>query len=746
MSTRHTIPIALSIIALLVGAVALYYGLSATGALGPQGPAGQQGPAGPNGDPGAQGPAGPAGSPGQQGPAGPQGESGAAGPAGPPGPAGPQGPAGAQGPAGSAGVASAGVPDPSLQVKVLRVEIPADRKPLVSFNLTDGKGNPLRTQDVREVRFLLAALKVDNETGLTSFQGYSLRTVNGSTYVYKGATRQPTLARATQVTYDSGGTFNQTGPGIYTYKFGTTLPANYSRTTTHVLGVAASRDGPEGELRKYVVNVFETFVPAGGAPTVIRQITQRESCNACHDQLRAHGGERIDPNLCTLCHTPQTIDPETGRPVDLKVMIHKIHNGAGLPSVKNGNPYYIVGVRQTVFDFSNVVWPQDVRNCKTCHTGPQGDNFKNAPRSAACGACHDDVNFVTGANHTGGPQRDSACKLCHQPEGAEFSAAVTGAHTIPERSTQLRGTNFTIVRVENTGAGQSPTVTFNIKNKTGGVIPPAQMASLSLVIAGPTTDYTIVYRENARNATDAGGGNYRYTFTNRVPANATGTFAVGIEGYHNQNLTVNDRQVTIRNSGMNKVVYFPVTDSRAVPRRTVVALEKCNDCHNQLQAHGTNRKNTTYCVLCHNPRATDEAVRPATRMPPVSIDFKVMIHRIHSGAEGAENTTRIIYGFRGSINNFTEVEFPGRLNTCDMCHVATSYDIPLPAGVQPTVVTQQGAVVSTTQPITSVCTTCHDTAAAKGHTQLQTTSSAIETCPVCHGEGREIAVTRVHNP
>lgn len=737
MSARHTLPIALSIIAIIIGAAALYYGVGVTGGAGPAGATGPQG---------QQGPPGPAG---QQGSTGPKGDQGPPGPAGPAGAQGPQGPAGQQGPAGpagSAGVAAAGVPDPSLRVEILSVNIPEDRKPVVSFNLTDGKGNSLRVQDVREVRFLLAALNVDNETGLTSYQNYALRTVNGSTYIYKGTTRQPALARSTQATYDSGGAFNQTGSGLYIYRFGTTLPANYSRTATHVLGIAASRDGPEGEERKYVVNVFRTFVPAGGAPVVTRQITQRESCNACHDQLRAHGGERIDPNLCALCHTPQTIDPETGRPVDLKVMIHKIHNGANLPSVRNGLPYYIVGNRQNLFDFSSVVWPQDVRNCKTCHTGPQGDNFKNSPRSAACGACHDDVNFVTGANHTAGPQRDSACKLCHQPEGAEFSAAVTGAHTIPERSTQLRGTNFTIVRVENASRGQTPSVIFNIKDKNGTAIPPAQMNSLSLVLAGPTTDYTTVYRENARNATDAGGGNYRYTFTNRIPANATGTFAVGIEGYYNQNLTVNGGPVTIRNSGMNKVVYLPITDSRAIPRRTVVALEKCNDCHNQLEAHGTNRKNTTYCVLCHNPMATDEAVRPAARMPPVSIDFKVMIHRIHSGAEGAENTTRLIYGFRGSLNNFTEVEFPGRLNTCDMCHVTSSYDIPLPAGVQPTTVTQGGVVVSTTQPITSVCTTCHDNSAAKGHTQLQTTPSAVETCPVCHGEGRDVAITKVHNP
>ena len=65
-------------------------------------------------------------------------------------------------------------------------------------------------------------------------------------------------------------------------------------------------------------------------------------------------------------------------------------------------------------------------NCVACHTGtgpnatPQGDNWKNNPNRIACGACHNNINWVTGANHpgVGGPQADdSKCKTCHTRDG-----------------------------------------------------------------------------------------------------------------------------------------------------------------------------------------------------------------------------------------------------------------------------------------------------------------------------------------
>jgi hypothetical protein len=46
--------------------------------------------------------------------------------------------------------------------------------------------------------------------------------------------------------------------------------------------------------------------------------------------------------------------------------------------------------------------------------------------------------------------------------------------------------------------------------------------------------------------------------------------------------------------------------------------------------------------------------------------------------------------------------------------------------------------------VRSVCSACHDTQAAGGHAELQTTASGIETCEVCHGVGSEFDVYEVH--
>jgi len=160
----------------------------------------------------------------------------------------------------------------------------------------------------------------------------------------------------------------------------------------------------------YGNNVYN-WVPAGPAlsstqaETLMktRDVVKTESCNRCHDPLSAHGGARRNVELCVMCHTPQTTDPDTGNTVDFKVMIHKIHTGSSLPSVKAGTPYQIIGFQQSVNDYSTVVFPSDVRNCTICHTptAAQAKNYITNQSRAACGSCHDNVDFASGKNHAG---------------------------------------------------------------------------------------------------------------------------------------------------------------------------------------------------------------------------------------------------------------------------------------------------------------------------------------------------------
>ncbi len=210
---------------------------------------------------------------------------------------------------------------------------------------------------------------------------------------------------ATQAAADSGGTWTDLEIGHSTYKFKTVLPEGYDVTKTHTLAVYATRNVDDFIGKNYYDNVEHDFRPDGQDVTETWDKTTNAACNQCHDLLSAHGGSRQDVKLCVTCHQPQTVDPDTGNTVDMKVMVHKIHMGSSLPSVEAGTPYIIIGNNQSVHDFSDVVFPQDIRNCVRCHTpeATQSNVWYTFPSRAACASCHDDIDWVTGANHPGGP-------------------------------------------------------------------------------------------------------------------------------------------------------------------------------------------------------------------------------------------------------------------------------------------------------------------------------------------------------
>ena len=117
------------------------------------------------------------------------------------------------------------------------------------------------------------------------------------------------------------------------------------------------------------------FVPNGAKVTHVHDVIETASCNACHDQLSAHGGSRRGLNMCVLCHTPQNLDPNTGKRWTPRSSSTRLHMGASLPSVKAGGTYIAVTNSFGTSDFSNVVFPADPgdpRRCETCHSQTTG--------------------------------------------------------------------------------------------------------------------------------------------------------------------------------------------------------------------------------------------------------------------------------------------------------------------------------------------------------------------------------------
>ena len=556
-----------------------------------------------------------------------------------------------------------------------------------------------------------------------------------------------TVAKATlnsnpsqiQAANDSGGAFSTNAIGDYTYTFKTKAPATFDPTVTHAIGVSAQRNlsefGTFDEWSETANDVFN-FVPNGSPVTTTRAVVTTDACNQCHNPLFAHGGSRIKVELCIICHTPQTINPDTQLTQDMKVLIHKIHMGSSLPSVKAGTPYRIWH-RGNWSDFSKVVFPQDARNCTTCHAAgaAQADNWKTNPTAAACGSCHDDVNFATGANHLNLPQpNDNQCKTCHTSSASmDFDASVPGAHLIPANSKSLPGLVAQVLKVDGATPGNAPTVTFSVTDKANVPVDISKLTSVRVVLAGPNTDYQTgpgaIRVSEDPSKTPGTNGTYAYTMTNKIPAGAVGSYTVSIEARNSVTLLPGTvASVTATDAAKPVEFYFSVDKSTVTPRRQVVSTEKCAACHMDLGfVHGGTRNATQECTLCHNPSLADGTSGQ-------SVNFAWQIHSIHRG-ENLANPYVL------GTTNYQEVLFPGDLRDCSTCHVGNSYLVEN-VGAKATVASP-GGFTKTTPPISAACQGCHDDVATASHTLANTTVLG-ESCAACHSAGEQFSVDRVH--
>jgi OmcA/MtrC family decaheme c-type cytochrome len=667
---------------------------------------------------------------------------------------------------------------PGLVITVVSAKIATNGTISVDYKVADPTGAALDTAGVLTPGTIsLSFLAAYIPAGQAQYSSYITKSVAAATGT----------ATAIQATSDSGGTTQTVSTGEYIYTYKATAPAGFNANLTNRIGIYGSRNLTTWDLGTNYADTTFDFVPSGNGTPQPRDIVRNVDCNSCHGSaitttstngLAAHGGSRRSVGLCIMCHQPQTVDPNTGNTLDFKVFIHKVHMGSSLPSVMGGKPYQIIGYQNSVNDFSSVVYPANVERCQTCHNPKNGAAQTNAwlttPGAAACGACHDNVNFATGLNHAGGPQLDDTeCAMCHIPQGElPFDASIMGAHTIADQAPGITGINFTLVSVGNGTAGHAPTVTFTVKDNSGNPIPMSSFStgsnSLSLTMAGPTKDYGYTsfgsgvttpgyVTESATSATCAAAGTCTYTFTHAVPAKATGTYTIGIEGRLSVTLLPGTTSATTTNyGGVNQIINFSVDGSPVTPRRTVVAMANCNACHSYLEVHGDLRNNVTYCVLCHNPSNTDASTRPSATvvaqqsLPPQGINFAMMVHKIHSGINiPTFGDTYTIVGYGGSINDFTTTRYPAMGPTgavqdtaeCYMCHTGGSEAI-LPIGKNP--VTDPQGLLNPAPATTSACTACHLDTGTFAHAQLNTSATFGESCAVCHGTGAAYDATAVH--
>ncbi len=337
-------------------------------------------------------------------------------------------------------------------VVITSVTVPTDGRPLVSFKVSDRKGNGIQK------------LVPGSVAGTVTFRFALLKLaagVNGSansTWVgYMGASATSTSSSETA----AAANLTDNGDGTYVYRFAkvVTDPAQASTTweptLPHRLVMLFYASGNPFQP----VNVVTDFVPATTPfqEDVSRQYEKVDpaACLECHTRFRAlaggtgafHSGTRYDVRGCVACHNDQrrfttlsatTVDDSAIQPdgtwtgnlaivngegyINLPVFIHKIHMGEDLTLRGGTYPGFSMPYE--------VTFPQDVRNCAKCHRNAAlADNWKNQPSRRACGACHDNVSFAATVpnfrvQHTGAACTSDtdcsgmSCTTCHGVAGA----------------------------------------------------------------------------------------------------------------------------------------------------------------------------------------------------------------------------------------------------------------------------------------------------------------------------------------
>jgi OmcA/MtrC family decaheme c-type cytochrome len=201
--------------------------------------------------------------------------------------------------------------------------------------------------------------------------------------------------------------------------------------------------------------------------------------------------------------------------------------------------------------------------------------------------------------------------------------------------------------------GDAPRVHYTLRKKDGSRWNLHEMDFARILLSGPSFNYQRVIPEQAdlaeRSAQEP-DGSYVYTFATPIPAqylpplNDTPSFGSDDGERTGEDLLDGTYTVGLAFGWDFTVATAPFVDagnatkdvllggSAVLAHRAAVDQESCNRCHVDLRHHGDHWRDVTTCLLCHTSGAedlNDPAVAGGT--PDVSIDFRVLMHKLHDG-------------------------------------------------------------------------------------------------------------------
>ncbi len=464
---------------------------------------------------------------------------------------------------------------------------PTDDPPGVNFAVSrilgaTGPGGAFRPGDRLTFEFTVTTDDGDpwELSHLTSVRAL----VSGPTFNYQRvlAEKNDVIARATRI-----------GAGEYSYAFADPIPARYLAPVGASDGSGPGEGNLSGEpllAGTYTLGLYGNwgytvlgeeyrdhgdttldFLLGSAAAVEPREVVTQPHCDQCHSEIQAHGGVRHKVTICLLCHTAGSGSP--GASVDFKVMIHRIHNGAHLPSVlgvstnADGSRNYVT--EPVPYEFANVefpVWPNaasplprdaghaalpaeaqaledrirmGAADCAKCHGDPDGNGPIAAPAQgelayaqptrASCGSCHDDVDWELPyvANfQTMPPQlEDGACLVCHPTDGTQLATRDVHRHPLQDPSFSP-GINFEIASVTEAGTpdgdgtidpGEKIAVTFSVRDDAGNaIVPSSVVTSISFALSGPRQNSNLLLSSSLSTSILSGAQPYKVNLPQNV--------------------------------------------------------------------------------------------------------------------------------------------------------------------------------------------------------------------------------------
>lgn len=312
------------------------------------------------------------------------------------------------------------------------------------------------------------------------------------------------------------------------------------------------------------------------------------------------------------------------------------------------------------------------------------------------------------------------------------------------------GLELSIDSVQVSDAGQA-VVEFTIKDSAGnpldkdgritlGAVAPSFVLSyLNETEGGESlqyTAYTLRTKTSAdgdeaiQSSTDSGGtyetvrlGTYRYTLGSKIDitkkrSGLTHTLGVyATRTYDDLRYVSTALHSWVPEGGDVKTTLDVVTDAA------------CNSCHTRLEFHGGSRRGVGMCNLCHTEK---NSMNPESGN---TVDFQVMIHKIHLGKDlpsVQEGEPYYFVGYMNSREDFSDVAYPWDMRDCVKCHQGSQGDRWM------------------TRPAEKPCTSCHDRTyfgagdAPEGWTAHTAGPRDDSECAVCHGEDSLEPISATH--